>query len=296
MTDATAPREGPIRDVSDTALWVAMYRAEESERKDAIFHDPFARRLAGERGQRIVESIPRGHQMSWPMVVRTHVLDEWVLSLTREHGVDTVLDLAAGLDARPWRLPLPEATHWVDVDMPGMLAHKQQGMAGEVAKCRYTAHAADLRDPQALHHVLDTFAGPDRRVLVMTEGLLIYLEPEQVAALAGALATHPSCRYWITDLASPLLLEWMARRWKGPQGLANAPFRFAPKEGTAFFAAHGWREREYRSTMSEAQRLKRAPGNAWLWGLFLPFMSEERREGMRRFSGNVLLERAAGPA
>lgn len=294
MTQAPTPAEGPIRDVSDTALWVAMYRAQESERKDAIFHDPFARQLAGERGQRILDSIPRKHQMSWPMVVRTHVIDTWVLSLTRDHGIDTVLDLAAGLDARPWRLPLPPATEWIDVDMPGMLAHKQRGMAGETPKCQYRAHAADLRDPLALRHVLETFAGPDRRVLVLTEGLLIYLEPEQVATIAREIHAQPSCRYWILDLASPMLLEWMARRWKGPQGLANAPFRFAPAEGTAFFAPYGWREREFRSTMTEAKRLKRAPASSWMWMLFMPFMPKERREMMKRFSGYALLERAEG--
>ena len=294
MTDPTTPSDGTIRDVSDTALWVAIYRAEESERKDAIFHDPFARRLAGERGERIVESIPRAHRMSWPMVVRTHVLDQWVLSLTREHGIDTVLDLAAGLDARPWRLPLPPETEWVDVDMPGMLAHKHRGMAGETPKCRYTAHAADLRDPLALRDVLERFAGPDRRALVITEGLLIYLEPAQVATIARELAANAGCRYWILDLASPLLLEWMARRWKGPQGLANAPFQFAPAEGTAFFAPFGWREREYRSTMTEAKRLKRAPGSSWMWMLFVPFMPKERREQIKRFSGYVMLERADG--
>jgi O-methyltransferase involved in polyketide biosynthesis len=128
-------------------------------------------------------------------------------------------------------------------------------------------------------------------VLVMTEGLLIYLEPEQVAAIARELGAHASCHYWLLDLASPMLLEWMARSWKGPQGLANAPFRFAPAEGTAFFAPHGWREREFRSTMVEAKRLKRAPSNAWLWALFGAFMSKARREQMARFSGCVMLER-----
>ena len=50
----------PIRDVSDTALWVAIYRAMESERADAIFHDPYARRLGGERGQAIVDAMRTG--------------------------------------------------------------------------------------------------------------------------------------------------------------------------------------------------------------------------------------------
>jgi hypothetical protein len=98
--------ENPIRNVSDTALWVAIYRAMESERPDAIFRDPYARRLGGERGQAIVDAMPRGKVMSWPMVVRTAVMDEIVLRCVRQ-GAATVLNLAAGLDARPYRLDLP---------------------------------------------------------------------------------------------------------------------------------------------------------------------------------------------
>ncbi|HEX5051508.1 MAG TPA: class I SAM-dependent methyltransferase, partial [Planctomycetota bacterium] len=56
----------PIRNVSDTALWVAMYRAFESERPDAIFRDPYARRLAGERGEAIVSTLRHGRAMAWP--------------------------------------------------------------------------------------------------------------------------------------------------------------------------------------------------------------------------------------
>jgi O-methyltransferase involved in polyketide biosynthesis len=39
--------ESKIRNISDTARWVAVYRARENERPDAVFRDPFARRLAG---------------------------------------------------------------------------------------------------------------------------------------------------------------------------------------------------------------------------------------------------------
>ena len=79
----------PIRNVSDTALWVAIYRAMESERPDAIFHDPYARRLGGERGQAIVDAMPQGASMSWPMVVRTAVMDEIVLRCVQQ-GATTV--------------------------------------------------------------------------------------------------------------------------------------------------------------------------------------------------------------
>jgi hypothetical protein len=85
----------------------------------------------------------------------------------------------------------------------------------------------------------------------------------------------------------------MAKRLRGPQGLENAPFRFAPAEGTAFFEPHGWREREYLSTMAEAERLKRTFPFAWFWKLLMPFMPAARREAFKRFSGFVVLERIA---
>src|SRR5262245_51803294 len=288
------PQDDAIRDVSDTALWVALYRAEESERRDALFHDPYARRLAGQRGQRILDTVPGAQRISWPMIVRTQVFDEVILRLLREQGVDTVLNLAAGLDARPWRLPLPPATHWVDVDMPGMLDHKRQGMAMETPRCRYAARAADLRQPGALRAVLDEVTREANTVLVLSEGLLIYLDPAEVGALARGLAGEPKCRHWLIDLASPMLLRFMEKRWKGPKGLQNAPFKFAPAEGTKFFEPHGWREREYRSTMLEARRLNRLPPFAWVWAIMGLFASAEKKEQWKRFSGQVLMERNAG--
>ena len=118
MTEAN-----PIRNVSDTALWVAVYRAMESERADALFHDPFARRLGGARGQAIVDALPNGAQTAWPLVVRTVVMDDIVQRCVAQ-GVRTVLNLAAGLDARPYRLPLPADLRWLHVDMP-VIAHLQ---------------------------------------------------------------------------------------------------------------------------------------------------------------------------
>ncbi|MBS1241982.1 MAG: SAM-dependent methyltransferase [Gemmatimonadetes bacterium] len=56
-----APRRlMPITHVSDTARWVAIDRVQESERPDAPFHDPHARRLAGEHGEVITAHVERG--------------------------------------------------------------------------------------------------------------------------------------------------------------------------------------------------------------------------------------------
>ena len=282
---------GPIEHISDTARWVAMYRAFESERPDARFSDPYARRLAGARGEEIVRRMPRGLSMGWPMVVRTCLFDEIVMRRVRDPGLGVVLNLAAGLDARPWRLELPAALRWVDVDLPEILEHKRALLEGERPSCRYQAEALDLRDAAARRERLGALVRGASPGLAMSEGLLVYLEPDEVAALARDLHDLAELRWWIIDLASPALLRWMERSWGRVTASGGAPFRFAPAEGTLFFAAHGWKEAEFRSTWEEARRLRREMPLAWFWRFIARFAPRAQREQWRRFSGTVLLER-----
>ena len=120
-----------IEHISDTAKWVAVYRAMETKRPDAIFRDPYAERLAGAQGQAIVDGMKRGRAMAWAMIVRTAVFDEVILERIRNGNVDVVLNLAAGLDARPWRMKLPSTLRWIDVDLPDILDHKTEIMKAE---------------------------------------------------------------------------------------------------------------------------------------------------------------------
>jgi hypothetical protein len=83
----------------------------------------------------------------------------------------------------------------------------------------------------------------------------------------------------------------MSRTWGKNLKAAGAPFQFAPAEGTDFFRPYGWREAQFRSNWDEANRLKRTMKGAWLWNLVGKLSPKKTREGFRRFSGFVLLER-----
>jgi methyltransferase (TIGR00027 family) len=280
-----------IENVSDTARWVAVYRAMESARSDALFRDPYADRLAGERGHQILDSMKHGRAYAWPMIVRTAVFDEIILDAIQKRGTDLVVNLAAGLDARPWRLPLPPELHWVDVDLPGILNYKTEMLRDEKPVCRYEAVTVDLRDAEARRALFARLGAGSKRAIVVTEGLLIYLDPEQVAALATDLHAQPSFQEWLIDLASPELIKRMSRTWGKDLAAGGAPFKFAPVEGSDFFRPYGWREAVFRSTWEEARRLNRTMKGAWLWNLIGRLMPKEKRDKFRRFSGYVLLER-----
>jgi methyltransferase (TIGR00027 family) len=281
-----------IQHVSDTARWVALYRAMESERPDALFRDPYARRLAGARGERIVDTMPKGRSWAWPMIVRTAVMDELILRAIDRDGVGTVLNLAAGLDTRPYRLPLPRSLRWIEADFPDVIAYKQEQLKGERPASALEQVGIDLTDVARRRALFGQIDAAARQVLVVSEGLLIYLTPEHVAALADDLHAGTSFRWWLLDLATPRLLKMMEKNWGRALAAGNAPFQFAPAEGTRFFEPHGWGEAEFRSTWEEANRLNRADVPfAWLWRLLGRLSSAKWREEMRRFSGIALLQR-----
>jgi len=100
---------------------VAAWRARESERPDALFREPLAARLAGEHGRRIIEHLPRRTFVGgWSAVIRTCIIDDLIRSSVAE-GTDTVLNLGAGLDTRPYRMDLPaSAFEWHRKGQPRM--------------------------------------------------------------------------------------------------------------------------------------------------------------------------------
>lgn len=279
-----------IRNVSDTAHWVAMYRAAESARPDALFNDPWAEKLAGPRGKEILEGMPDGKRWGWPMVVRTAVMDEIIVREAKA-GCDTIVNLACGLDMRPFRLDLPATLKWVEVDLPGILDPKIAAVGKEQPRCKLERISADLADPDARRAALAHATAGSTRTLIVAEGLLIYLDEAQVAALARDLAAVPSAKLWLIDIAHPKLLEWMSTRWGKVVAQGGAPFKFAPASGTAFFEPWGWKEREFRGSMAEADRLKRTMPGAWFYKIMRTFMSAEKRAVYARFSGYVVLER-----
>jgi methyltransferase (TIGR00027 family) len=190
-----------IQHVSDTALLVAACRALETARLDGFVRDPFAERLAGERGMAIAQALPRVEIMAFGVGVRSRCLDELVSKCVDERGIRAVLSVGAGLDARPWRLDLPAALRWIEVDFPDVLDYKAAMLASETPKCRLERIAADLNDPSARQAVFAAaFEAP---ALMITEGLLMYLAAGTIEALASESASSGGVRYWLSDITSP---------------------------------------------------------------------------------------------
>jgi methyltransferase (TIGR00027 family) len=276
-----------ITHVSDTALWVATYRAIESNRTDALFRDPLARKLAGDRGPAIARQMSREKYTAWTVVTRTCIIDRFIRQLIDE-GIDAVINLGAGLDTRPYRLNLPSSLLWIEVDYPQMIDYKESVLKDERPHCRLERVRLDLADDQARRAFFAQTAARVNKALVLTEGLVPYLTEEQTAALAADLHQHPSLAFWLVEYLSPLVYRFL-RDSKRQQQMKNSPVRFFPPDWFGFFAKNGWRERETVYSVEESlRRGRRPPGSLWGFIVYM-FSSKETRERLRRMSGFTLL-------
>jgi methyltransferase (TIGR00027 family) len=247
-----------VRGVSDTALWVAYFRALETQRPDGLFRDPYAEQLAGERGFHLAKTLPDGNKHEWAWVARTYLFDQF-LARAIQDGADLVLNLAAGLDARPYRIDLPATLQWVEVDLPEIVSYKEKILKNEKPKCRLERVSLNLSDVGGRRQL---FAELDRRankVVVASEGLLIYFTAEEVASLAQDLSAQKHFQDWIIDLASPGQLKLMQRTTGKELSEAGAAFKFGPAEGANFFTPFGWEPKDVRGLLKTAAEFRRAP-------------------------------------
>ena len=154
-----------MRGVSDTARWVAYFRALETRRPDALFRDPYAERLAGEHGFHLASTLPDGNKHEWAWMARTYLFDQF-LSRAIAGGADLVVNLAAGLDARPYRMQLPPTLQWVEVDLTEIIAYKQDVLANEEAKCQMERISLDLSDVEARRKLFADLNARAARIVV----------------------------------------------------------------------------------------------------------------------------------
>ena len=215
-------------------------------------------------------------------------MDELILRVVKEDGVDMILSLGAGLDTRPYRLPLPPALRWIEGDFPAVLTYKATKLAAVQPGCVLESVSLDVTDSAALQALLQRSGTAAKQVLVLTEGLLAYLSPQQVAALASELYVQAPFRWWLLDLASPSALRLIQKSLGESSAACGVRMLFAPAEGTKFFQQYGWKPVEVRSFVEEGQRLKRLAFPEEL----LTKLSREQWELLRTLSAVVLLTRA----
>lgn len=210
--------------VSETALLTLLVRATEARRPDAIIDDPMAIKLVDEID---FDFAKFGFTRRQDMALRAITFDKYTRRYLVDHPSATVVALAEGLQTSFYRLDrsgVDDQFRWLTVDLPPIIELRERLLP---PSDRVTMVAQSALDYSWMDRV-DTSDG----VFITTEGLLMYLQPEEALGLITECAKRFPGGQLMFDLPPVLFASWIRRgsrvslRYRVPP----MPFTLSPSD------------------------------------------------------------------
>ncbi|QWF83763.1 class I SAM-dependent methyltransferase [Amycolatopsis sp. CA-230715] len=223
--------------VALTGRLTAALRAEETDRPDALFTDPYAAKLAGDSGKALLAGLGENQTIA----VRTRHFDDQLAGELAGGDRRQLVIVAAGMDARAYRLDLAEDTRVFELDREDVLRVKEE-LVDAAPRVARTPVGVDLAGDWA-PALLEAGFDPARPSCWLAEGLTQYLSPPDVLGLLDRITalSAPGSTLLIdmvgqSFLDSPMMkpmLDWFADR--------DAPWIFGTDRPEDLLAERGWR-------------------------------------------------------
>ena len=226
------------------------------------------------------------------LVIRTAVIDELIGRAVAESGIDTIVNLACGLDTRAFRCDLPADLRWFDVDLPELIAYRRDRLAAAQPRCRYETIAADLLDAGERGTALERATAGSKAAMVLC-GRFSPLSHRGAGRGHRRGARPPSGRPLLVDLGqqSPAITSAgqrprpRPRPGSGPRTVhdssnrsdsasARVPFdsrrRRSSRASDAFHPADALRPADFQAA-SRREKARRAQGGGFARGAGRPW-------------------------
>jgi methyltransferase (TIGR00027 family) len=197
-----------------TACFTASVRASESLRPDALFHDPFAEKLSlgmnfKSRGMNKGGSKSPLQSEDLPFVqVRTRYIDDLIMYHVRNSNIRQMVLLGAGMDARAYRLDLPQDMYVYEIDVDEIMQIKQKLLEYDVSKCHRFTISAELTMNDWTQKLINVDFDRLKPAIWIGEGFFMYISDAEVHNLLqqiDSLSADGSIIFM--DVFNPTLLD-----------------------------------------------------------------------------------------
>lgn len=235
--------------VPETLLWNLYHRAAEARRPDAVLDDPKALEL--------VEAIDFPFErFGEPKMAQWHALrvlcfDRAVRRFMTAHPGGTVVALGEGLETQFWRVD-DGRVRWLTVDLPETVDVRRRLLPDDPPRRRTLAGSA-------LDHAWMDEVDADEGVLISTQGLLMYLQPDEVRSLIAACAERFPGGALIFDSVP----HFMAERSRSTEPVPGASYQAPPWHWSLDPGEHR-KVREYSPKIADVRDLRYPRGRGLL--------------------------------
>lgn len=254
----------PLNPVERTALLTAALRSAETLREDRLYEDPYAARLVGDTGPKLLAEVraatfPPDRPRTLPSTpdynaIRTRFFDEYLQRAAADPEMTQIVLAPAGMDSRGYRLSWPEHIRYFEVDRPAVLAFKAERLSGVEPRVDHRTVAVDLTADDWEKKLIDAGYDPSLPSTWLLEGLLYYIPEADVHRMLDRVAAISAPGSRITaDIVNAAALTLPHMR-----GLLDVfagwgcPWVFGEDEPEQLFARHGFDVRAVQPGEPEA--------------------------------------------
>jgi O-methyltransferase involved in polyketide biosynthesis len=169
--------------VTETLLIPLVGRAMDATTRSPILGDRYAKEVM-EKLDYDFGKLPMPPTHAAGVALRTRFYDRWTAGFLATHPRSTVLHLACGLDSRHRRVDWGDDVLWIDVDLPEVVALRRQVLSDSLPGRGYRLIEADITQDTWIDSIPTE---TDRPILVVMEGLLSYLQPDEGKHVLGQI-------------------------------------------------------------------------------------------------------------
>jgi len=237
-----------MKPVSKTAYYCCGVRMMDALSTKPLVNDTFAKRLMDEEGLRYWESFKNFTNPNGSNVARCYLIDTWIKKQLQANPETTIILLGAGLDSRAYRLPHGK---WIELDEPGVIEYKEKRLPSSTCKNPLERISIDF-EQEPLQEKLSPFSQA-QPVMIVVEGVLMYLSPEQKSTLFTTLTSLFPNHLLLCDLMNRRFFNAMGNQ--GPYQeivKSGAPFRDLEEDPEKNIIKYGYRLQEFKSNVITA--------------------------------------------
>ena len=191
-----------IQGVSETMLQTLHARAAYSKQKNAKFHDDKAVEIVS-RMDYDFSFAGDDALMSNGVIARTILLDRMVGDFIRKNPNATVINIACGMDTRAYRLKIGSTVRWYNIDLPETIEVRRRFL-------EENGHISMIAKSAMDEKWADEIEEPKGRVLVIIEGLVMYLSEQDVKQILSII----SRRFERAEVIMEVMNPWVVKNVK----------------------------------------------------------------------------------
>ena len=225
-----------MKPISKTAFYCCGVRMRDAERDKPVCGDVYAKVFMNEDGLRILETFKDETGPNSSNVARHRIIDDLLRQELAAHPDLRVVIIGAGFDTRAYRL---KRGTWIELDEPQVMAYKNERLPVSDCQNELERIAIDF-STDSLEDKLSPFAGRSGPVVVVVEGVFMYLEQQAIEQLLQTLRRLFPKHKLICDLMTRKFFEKYGRTIHEKLTGMGATFKFTADNPKEIFISNGY--------------------------------------------------------